>query len=69
MTLSAVRSHVHQSLTSLSALEAVLQDLRDGDLPPCVLERALAELAEVSARLDALADQLAEGFDPAAAGR
>jgi hypothetical protein len=66
MTLSAVRSHFHQFVVSVQALGAVLADFRDADFDPAVLEEALTELANVQARLEALAERLGEAFDPAA---
>jgi hypothetical protein len=65
----SLRDHVFLGAVRLQALPAGPEGLGDADIPPGVLEWALPELAEVGARLDALAEKLGEAVDPAAAGR
>jgi hypothetical protein len=60
VTLSTLRSHVHRAAVRLHTVEAALEDLANGDIPPSVLERALTDLAEIAPRLGAVADQLWE---------
>jgi hypothetical protein len=68
MTLAALRTRVHQSAVRLASLEAILDDLRDGEIPAPALHLPLADLAAVERRLDGLAERLGEAFDPGAVG-
>jgi hypothetical protein len=44
MTLSSLRTRVHQSTVRLASLEAILSNLRDGEIPAPALQLALADL-------------------------
>jgi hypothetical protein len=60
MIFDALRNHVYQGAVRLWALPATPEGLGQAATPPRLLEWALPELAEVGARLDALAEQLGE---------
>jgi hypothetical protein len=67
VTLTCLRSHVRQCVTTLEALDAVLAEAEPGQLDEAALSQAAWDLAGVARRIETLVEHLAARCDPQAA--
>jgi hypothetical protein len=69
VTLTCLRSHVRQTITTLECLDAVLAEAEPGQLDEPALSQAARDLARLEDAVAWIAEGLGVGCDPLAAAR